>query len=142
MQGLSHVLLLAADGWPVHVQQRGCAASPHGRRSARWAQGGPPHSQGALGALRQSQFFDHSRSACRMATGASWTDARWPTARTLRFARSWWCRARPRTRRLLAAPILARPWRPSSTPCQVHNSSILPSMHLVAKGGIFTNLKV
>ena len=101
-----------------------------------------PHSQGALGALRQSQFSDHSRSACRMATGASWTDARWPTARTLRFARSWWCRARPRARRLLAGPILARPWRPSSTPCQVHNSSILPLMHLVAKGGIFTNSKI
>ena len=60
-RGLSHVLLLAADGWPVHVQQHRCAASPHGCRSAHWAQGGPEHSQGALAALRQSQFSDQQR---------------------------------------------------------------------------------
>ena len=132
MQGPSHVLLLPADGRPDHVQQPGRAASPHGGGPAHGAQRSPLSAQGAVGAWEQShcchfEISGGSRSpARRMATGASWTDAHWPTAPMQRFARSWWSRARPHTRPSLDARTLAHPWRLSSTPCQAHDSSVFP----------------
>ena len=126
------------------MQQPERAPSPHGRRSAPGAQGSPPSSEGF--GVQQSQLSDYhchssaAGAACRTATGASWTDSRWPTARIRRSARSWWRRARPRARRSLAAPTLARPWRLSSTPCQARDAPILPGMHLLVTWGSLCEL--
>ena len=106
--------------FPDLSPQRTCAGSAHRRRRANKAPGSPPLAAGALSFEAPAVSLVNRSAACRTATGASWTDARWPTARTQPCAKTWWSRAKLRTLRSLAAPTLVRPWRLSSTPCQVH----------------------